>query len=144
MSATFKNPRYECFVRAATGLFKKAFEEEGKLPFSKEKTLEITSRIKNKRMPEFFQKMGMPQPVFEERKPKELKREKMDLRGLECPEPVFRTQEKIWEMEGGIIEVLLDNEQAKHNVSKTAEREGWGVEVKVEGDGEYLLVLAKT
>ncbi len=47
-------------------------------------------------------------------------------------------------MEGGIIEVLLNDEQAKHNVSKTAEREGWGVEVKEEDNGEYLLVLAKT
>jgi MoaA/NifB/PqqE/SkfB family radical SAM enzyme/TusA-related sulfurtransferase len=144
MADTFKNPRYECFVRAATGLFKKAFAEEGKLPFSKEKTLEITSRIKNKKMPEFFQKMGMPQPVFEEKKPKVMKRERLDLRGLECPEPVFRTQEKIWEMEGGIIEVLLNDEQSKHNVTKTAEREGWGVEIKEEGNGEYLLVLAKT
>ena len=143
MSSTFKSPRYECYVRAAVGLFRKAFAEEGKLPFSKEKTLEITRRIKNKKMPEFFQKMGMPKPQFEEKKPAVMKKEKLDMRGLECPEPVFNTQEKIWEMEAGVLEVLVDNEQAKINVEKTAEREGWDVEVKKAKNGEYLLVLAK-
>lgn len=143
MSSTFKVPRYECFVRAAVGLFRKAFEEEGKLPFSKEKTLEITGRIKNKKMPEFFKMMGMQEPVFESKKLRVAKKEKLDLRGLSCPEPVFMTQEKIWEMEDGVLEVLVNDEQVKFNVEKTAEREGWGVEVKEHENGEYLLVLAK-
>ncbi len=143
MSSTFKVPRYECYVRAAVGLFRKAFEAEGKLPFSKEKTLEITGRIKNKKMPEFFQKLGMQQPQFESKRPTVMKREKLDMRGLSCPQPVFNTQEKIWEMESGIIEVLVDDATAKHNVARTAEREGWDVEIKDKDDGEYLLILSK-
>lgn len=144
MSSTFKVPRYECFVRAAVGLFRKAFEEEGKLPFSREKSMEICTRIKNKKMPEFFQKLGMPKPEFKEIKPKVLKKERLDLRGLKCPEPVFQTQEKIWEIGYGTIEVLVDNEQSKFNVEKTAEREGWEVETKDNRDGEYLIILSKT
>jgi TusA-related sulfurtransferase len=143
MSSTFKVPRYECFVRASAGLFRKAFEEEGKLPFSKEKTEEITSRIKNKKMPEFFQKMGMPQPQFESKRPTTLKKEKLDMRGIACPEPVFNTQEKIWEMGAGTLEVLVNDEQAKTNVEKTAEREGWEVKIEKKDQGEYLLILTK-
>ncbi len=143
MANTFKVPRYECYVRASVGLFKKAFEEEGKLPFSREKTMEICSRIKNKKMPEFFEKIGMPMPEFDYKKPKVLKKEKLDVRGLPCPEPVFMTQEKIWEMETGILEVLVSEEESKYNVEKTAEREGWEIETKDNGNGEYLLVLSK-
>ena len=143
MTSTIKSPRYECYVRAAVGLFKKAFEEEGKLPFSREKTIEITSKIKNRKMPEFFHKIGMPAPEFEDRKPSELRHEKLDLRGLACPEPVFITQEKIWEMEAGTIEVTVGEEQAKHNVEKTAEREGWDIEIEDLGKGEFKLILSK-
>ncbi|MCK4613778.1 MAG: sulfurtransferase TusA family protein, partial [Thermoplasmata archaeon] len=144
MASTFKIPRYECYVRAAVGLFKRAFEAEGKLPFSKEKTMEITGILKNRKMPEFFQKLGMPQPRFDEKKPTVIKRERLDLRGIPCPEPVFKTQDKIWEMESGILEVLVSEEISKHNVEQTAEREGWGVEIKDNGAGEFILRLSKT
>jgi len=143
MSSTFRVPRYSCFVRAAVGLFKKAFEEEKKLPFSKEKSLEIATKIKNRKMPEFFEKMGMPKPVFEEKATAEMKAT-LDLRGLLCPEPVFKTQEKIWEMEKGVIEVFVSDENSKNNVAKTAEHEGWNVEIKERDNGEAILVLSKT
>ena len=142
MSSTFRVPRYSCFVRAAVGLFKKAFEEEKKLPFSKEKSLEIATKIKNRKMPEFFEKMGMPKPVFEEKATAEMKAT-LDLRGLLCPEPVFKTQEKIWEMEKGVIEVFVSDENSKNNVAKTAEHEGWNVEIKERDNGEAILVLSK-
>lgn len=144
MSSTFKVPRYSCFVRAAVGLFGRAFEKEGKLPFSKETSLEIARKIKNKKMPEFFEKIGMPQAQFDEdSKSTSLKKERLDLRGLECPEPVFRTQEKIWEMEGGILEVLVNDETSKNNVAETAEHEGWNVTIKDNGNGETLLKISR-
>ncbi len=63
MSSRFKIPRKECYVRAAFGLLNKAFEEEGgKIPFSREKAREISTQCQNKRMPEFFERLGTPNP----------------------------------------------------------------------------------
>jgi MoaA/NifB/PqqE/SkfB family radical SAM enzyme/TusA-related sulfurtransferase len=148
MAERFQVPRHQCYVRAAHALFKKGFDEEGKFPLSQEKSMEITGRVKNKRMPEFFKRLGMPPPVFDDEKPKqaagrggEVKKEKLDLRGLECPEPVWMTQEKIWDMEGGVLEVLVSEEEARDNVTKAARSEGWSVKTTSNGSGEYQLVL---
>jgi TusA-related sulfurtransferase len=69
--------------------------------------------------------------------------ERIDARGLSCPTPIFKTQEKIWEMKSGVIEVLVDDPTAKQNVARTAEREGWKVDIKEMGDDEFLLTLTK-
>jgi TusA-related sulfurtransferase len=69
--------------------------------------------------------------------------ERIDARGLSCPQPIFKTQEKIWEMKEGVIEVLVDDPTAKQNVARTAEREGWKVDIKDMGDDEYILILSK-
>ncbi|UCF08638.1 MAG: sulfurtransferase TusA family protein [Thermoplasmata archaeon] len=69
--------------------------------------------------------------------------ERIDARGLSCPTPIFKTQEKIWAMKSGVLEVLVDDGTAKQNVARTAEREGWAVEISDMGDGEYLLTLRK-
>lgn len=69
--------------------------------------------------------------------------EHIDARGLSCPTPIFKTQEKIWEMKKGVIEVRVDDPTAKQNVARTAEREGWDVEIKDLGDDEFLLTLSK-
>ncbi len=60
MVDVFKNPRYDCFVRASVTLLGKAFEEEGKLPLSREKSLEICAKVPNNRMSECFQQLQMP------------------------------------------------------------------------------------
>ena len=143
MAERYKVPRYECFVRAAHALFKKGFDREGKFPLSVDTAMEITGKVRNRRMPEFFKKLGMPPPVFDDEKPVKHLKEKMDLTGLECPEPVWRTQEKIWDMKGGVLEILVNEEEARDNVEKTAESEGWSSKVKSQGNGEYLLVLSK-
>lgn len=69
--------------------------------------------------------------------------ERIDARGLSCPTPIFKTQEKIWEMKSGVLEVLVDDGTSKQNVARTAEKEGWDVEITDMGDGEYLLTLTK-
>lgn len=69
--------------------------------------------------------------------------ERIDVRGLSCPQPIFKTQEKIWKMKKGMLEVLVDDGTAKQNVARTAEREGWKVEIKDMVDGEFLLTLTK-
>ncbi len=152
MADRFQVPRHQCYVRAAHALFKKGFDEEGKFPLSMEQAMEITRRVKNKRMPEFFKRLGLPPAVFEdeagtdggpaEKKRKMKKRkEKLDLKGLECPEPVWMTQEKIWDMDGGVLEVRVTGEEARDNVTQAAEVEGWTVKAEDLGKGEFLLVL---
>ncbi len=60
MAGVFRNPRYDCFLRAAVTLVGKAYEEEGTLPLSREKSMEIADRVKNTRMSECFQQLKMP------------------------------------------------------------------------------------
>jgi hypothetical protein len=66
MVEVFRNPRYDCFVRAAVTLLGKGFEEEGSLPLSREKSLEICNKVKNTRMSECFQQLKMPYSWTEE------------------------------------------------------------------------------
>ena len=67
---------------------------------------------------------------------------RVDARGLLCPEPVLLTKKAIEKVPGGIVEVLVDNNAARENVSRLAGNLGWRVTVTPR-DGEYLLVLEK-
>jgi tRNA 2-thiouridine synthesizing protein A len=69
--------------------------------------------------------------------------EKIDARGLSCPQPVFMTQEVIWKLKTGTIEIQVDDATAKQNIKRTAKREGWGCEVKELNDDESLIILTK-
>lgn len=69
--------------------------------------------------------------------------ERIDTRGLSCPQPIFRTQEVIWKRKSGTIEVMVDDATALQNVKRTAEREGWEVRITELGDDEHLLTLSK-
>lgn len=143
MAEAFQAPRYSCFVRAAVGLFSKAFEESESLPFSKEKSMEIIGKMKNRRMPKFFTKLGMPDPQPQKKTLKAPTQQKLDCRGIACPEPVFMTQEKLWAMEQGSLEVIVNDPKARHNVTETAEREGWAVNISDKDDGESVLTITK-
>ncbi len=67
--------------------------------------------------------------------------EKLDARGLLCPEPVVCTQRTI---KDGLKEltVLVDTEAAKENVTRFAVSRGYSVSVSKEG-GDYALTLTK-
>jgi len=68
--------------------------------------------------------------------------DKIDARGLSCPQPVILTSKKIKELEKGVFEVLVDTDTSRENVSRFAQRSGWQVEVdRMEDD--YRLVLRK-
>ena len=67
----------------------------------------------------------------------------VDARGLSCPQPIFLTQEAIWKVKSGTIEVLVDDPTARQNIQRTAEREGWKFEVKELDDDECLIILTK-
>jgi TusA-related sulfurtransferase len=68
--------------------------------------------------------------------------ERIDARGLSCPQPVILTSKKIKELGKGTLEVLVDTDTSKENVSRLAENSGWSVEVKKEKD-DYRLILKK-
>jgi MoaA/NifB/PqqE/SkfB family radical SAM enzyme len=57
MSDTYSMPRNKCYLRAAVKLIGKGYEEEGKLPLSPERSMEIYNRVPNKTCSEFFQRL---------------------------------------------------------------------------------------
>jgi tRNA 2-thiouridine synthesizing protein A len=68
--------------------------------------------------------------------------ERIDARGLSCPQPVVLTSRKMKEIGKGVFEVLIDTETSKENICRLARQMGWGVESKnVEDD--CCLVLRK-
>ena len=71
-----------------------------------------------------------------------MKINKIDARGLSCPEPVVMTQRALKSGENE-YQVLVDNVASKENVSRFATHSGYHVEVE-ERDGEFALHLTKT
>lgn len=66
----------------------------------------------------------------------------VDARGLSCPQPVLMTLTEIKKTEKGAIEVLVDTDTSKENVSRAAESQGWRIDALVnEGDGYRIKIL---
>lgn len=66
----------------------------------------------------------------------------VDARGLSCPQPVLMTLTEIKKTEKGEIEVLVDTDTSKENVSRAAESQGWRIDALVnEGDGYRIKIL---
>jgi TusA-related sulfurtransferase len=66
----------------------------------------------------------------------------IDARGLSCPQPVILTNKKIKETGKGVVEVLVDTDTSRENVSRLAQQSGWQVEVNRAGE-DYRLILRK-
>jgi len=67
----------------------------------------------------------------------------VDARGLSCPQPVLMTMDEIKKGSAGEIEVLVDTDTSKENVSRAAQSKGWAVKkVSEEGEG-YRVTIAK-
>ena len=69
-------------------------------------------------------------------------KEVVDAQGLSGPQPVVLTQKKIKEKGKGVIEVLVDTNTSKENVTRLAQQLGWKVDILPLGD-VYCLVLGK-
>jgi len=68
----------------------------------------------------------------------------IDARGLSCPQPVILTLNRMKMMDKGQMEVLVDTDTARENVSRAAASKGWIVkDIHAEGL-EYKLILEKT
>ena len=67
----------------------------------------------------------------------------VDARGLSCPQPVLMTMDEIKKVSEGEIEIQVDTDTSKENVTRAAESKGWTVkEVQEEGEG-YRVIIAK-
>ena len=67
----------------------------------------------------------------------------VDARGLSCPQPVILTMNKIKELGTGEIEILVDTDTSKENVSRASTSKGWEVKnIAPEGTG-YKVTIAK-
>lgn len=67
--------------------------------------------------------------------------EKLDARGLSCPEPVIMIRRAL-QSKGSAYEMMVDNPASKENVTRYAQHEGYAVSV-AEKDGEYTLTMTK-
>ena len=67
----------------------------------------------------------------------------VDARGLSCPQPVLMTLDQIKKMEKGEIEVLVDTDTSKENVSRAAESQGWQIKAAEDSDEGYKIVINK-
>lgn len=67
----------------------------------------------------------------------------VDARGLSCPQPVLMTLDRIKKMKKGEIEVLVDTDTSKENVSRAAESQGWQVKAVEDSDEGYKIVINK-
>jgi TusA-related sulfurtransferase len=67
----------------------------------------------------------------------------VDARGLSCPQPVLMTLDEIKKVQQGEIEVFVDTDTSRENISRAAESQGWQVkEIQEHGEG-YKLILCK-
>lgn len=67
----------------------------------------------------------------------------VDARGLSCPQPVLMTLDEIKRINKGKIEVLVDTDTSRENVSRAAESQGWHVK-DIQDDGEgYKVIINK-
>lgn len=65
----------------------------------------------------------------------------VDARGLSCPQPVLMTMDEIKKVSKGEIEILVDTDTSKENVSRAAQSKGWTVrDVKEEGEGYRVII----
>lgn len=65
----------------------------------------------------------------------------VDARGLSCPQPVLLAMAKMKEKASGEIEVIVDNEVSRENVSRAARSQGWEVrDEKRDGDDCHLIL----
>ena len=67
--------------------------------------------------------------------------EKLDARGLSCPEPVIMIR-KAMLSGGSAYKMVVDNPASRENVTRYAQHQGYTVSVAEKG-GEYTLTMTK-
>ena len=67
----------------------------------------------------------------------------VDARGLSCPEPVLLTLETIKKLGKGEIEILVDTDTSKENVSRAAQSMGWQIIENQQKETGYKVKISK-
>ncbi len=67
----------------------------------------------------------------------------IDTRGLSCPQPLVLLHQAIAENTSDPLDVLVDNQASLENVTRAAEKKGWNVAVRDEGEGVFRLELRR-
>ena len=67
----------------------------------------------------------------------------VDCLGQECPIPVVRTKQALSTFEEGVVETLVDNQTAVHNLENLAKTLKCTSEVTDRGDGTFAVKLTK-
>jgi tRNA 2-thiouridine synthesizing protein A len=68
----------------------------------------------------------------------------VDARGLSCPQPVLMTLEEIKKTVKGEIEILVDTDTSKENVSRAAKSRKWQVqEILEQGEGYRIRIKSE-
>ena len=65
----------------------------------------------------------------------------VDARGLSCPQPVLMTLDEIKRIDKGEIEVLVDTDTSKENVTRAAESQGWKLKDIQEHGAGYRVII---
>ena len=65
----------------------------------------------------------------------------VDARGLSCPQPVLLTMARMKEKTSGEIEVIVDNEVSRENVSRAARSQGWEIREENKKGDDFHLIL---
>lgn len=66
--------------------------------------------------------------------------EKLDVRGMSCPQPVLMTKNAIENHPNG-LDILVDNNTAKNNITRFLKNLGYNLEYKKED--EDILIIAR-
>lgn len=67
----------------------------------------------------------------------------VDAKGLSCPQPVLMALEEMKRSARGEIQILVDTDTSRENVSRAAASQGWQVQdLQEQGEG-YRIVLKK-
>ena len=67
----------------------------------------------------------------------------LDARGLSCPQPVMMTLQGIKTSGEKNLQILVDTETSKENVSRAAASQGWQVTKIEEESGGYRITITK-
>jgi TusA-related sulfurtransferase len=67
----------------------------------------------------------------------------IDARGLSCPQPVLLVLSKMKSLGSGVIDVIVDNQVGRENVSRAARSQGWVVENENQEGDDIRLTLRR-
>ena len=68
---------------------------------------------------------------------------KVDARGLSCPQPALLARQALQRAGQGSVEIIVDNTTAKENVTRAARNLGWEVTVDERSEEEIHIIASK-